>query len=428
MSDERGLDEFMPPWSILIRLLCCCRRRFGSHLVKLCPKLGTFLLVYRQVYRPWKKYIHDPPPDELIGQVRYAIAQKYFDRGATGIDGKETAHEAKYHTNEGRPSVIVTDFVNYAELVKTIVETSLDGVHKRNKEEVILCFTSLRLSLHDWFNFDRGLYSDSKWSDDYLKKIEGWSKGQDIIVARHLLCASDEGLAQACGIKGRTKEVLKQELNSWIWRPLRDGTPHLKPICKSSRKDLAQEIKNKAPEKPEKEEKELLEISKFIEERYNEPNMAFVIVDNIDTKLNELELTSGEFQRLGDAFSSIYQTELKNSKGRLLTYGVAKSDQTQYPGIYYIPHDQNQRPIATDFFLVCAVKKANFEEVENPYQIFKILDPEPLFCLEGQDRAKAVHLTLLDAGKNEKCLEGILDYCQKLLSQNEKNKDLFSNA
>ena len=458
MSDESNLDEFM--LIRFLRYLCLLCPRFKSYLVKQFPKLGTFLLVYRQIYRPWKKYIHNLSPDEPIGQVRYEdelirqvryeIAKKYFDREANGIDGKEKAHKAEDHIDE---TVIITDFINYAELVKTIVEksldgvrkrnkekASLDGVRKRNKEKAILCFTSLRFSLHDWFNFDRGLYSDSKWYKEYLEKIGEWSNHQnhqDIIVARHLLCAHDEKLAQACGIKGRTKEVLKQELQSWIWRPFDgQGKARLKPIHKSSgcdsRNSLAGDIDREAQrdDLSIEERDELLKISKFIKERYNEPKKAFVIVDNTGTELDEFDFETGKFQRLSHAFSSTYQTELRNVKGHFLTYGVANlADDPDYSGTYYMPHDEkNQRPIATDFFLVCTVEKAKLDKVKNPYQIFEILRPEPLVCLEGRDLAKAVHLTLLDAGKNKRCLNIILSYCEKLLLDNKENEDLFSNA
>lgn len=416
-----------------------CRRQ----AVNLWRRLKTFWLVYWQVHRPWNKYIHGPTRDELIGRVRYAIARKYFDQEATEINGEGTAHEARYCTNGECPSVIVTDFVNYAELVKTIVHTSLTGVRQRKKGEAILCFTSLRLSLHDWFNFDRGLYSDSEWSDDYLKEIERWSKNsRDLIVARHLLCASDEDLAQACGIKGRTKDALSHELQSWIWRPRgEDGKTHLEPILRYQEQGhyrtlLVQEIKEKAEKLSEEDEEQrtrrdkLLRISQSIKERYNEHNMAFVIVENSDGLLDDLDpliFDCGEFQLLGDAFSSGYQTKLQNCEKRLLTYGVALSDEKACPGSFYAPSDPKQRPIATDFFLVCTVEEADLEKVTAPYSLFETLDPKPLICLEGQDRAKAVHLALLDAGKNERYLEDLLGYCRLLLSQNAQNEDLFSN-
>ena len=447
LDESAGLLMF----SFLRKICMFLWPKFRRQAVNLWLRLKTPWLVCCQVYRPWNKYIHGRACDELIGRVRYAIAQKYFDQEATEINGEGTAHEARYCTNGECPSVIVTDFVNYAELVKTVVHTCLNGIRQRKKGEAILCFTSLRLSLHEWFNFDRGLYSDLKWSN-YLKEIEGWSKNsRDLIVARHLLCApdKDEKLAQACGIEGRTQDALSHELKSWIWRPRRDedGKTQLEAIHKYQRQGhcrvrLVEEIKKEANKLSEEDEEQntrrekLFNIADFIEDRYNNHNMAFVIVDNKNGMLDDLELPlnldCGEFQLLRDAFSSEYQTELQSCEKSLLTYGVLRAINDACPERYYAPSSQKKRPIATDFFLVCTVAKADLGKVTDEYSLFETLDPKPLVCLEGKDRAKAVHLTLLDASKNERYMEELLEYCRDLLSQNAKKnagkKNLFGDA
>lgn len=422
-----------------------CKRKLDNLIIHR-PK--TFWLIHKNVHLPWNKYLYGPSHNDLIQRIRYAIAQKYFDQEAAEISGKGTLSEAECYTNGEWecPSVIVTDFINYAELVKTIVHASLKGIRERKQNEALLCFTSLRLSLFEWFNFDRGLYSDSKWSKNYLDQIDSWSENTqgDLVIARHLLCTpnGDIDTAKKCGIEERTEEILEMEINSWIWRTKQDnGSMALSPLPISSRhtfnrKQLVQKIKDKARLTDPSISNRLIAIAEYIEDEYNEDKEAFVIIPSgeIPNKGNliegidpsDLEFEDGMFQVLGKAFSSTYQTKLTNCSRTLLTYGYAKSHKLDFPEDYYAPNKPDKRPpIATDFFCIFTTRIEDLEKVNNPYDIFSTLKPKPLVCLEGQDRAKAVHLALLDSDKNENCMNYLFDYILYLLNTNRANRELF---
>nr|VFJ47956.1 MAG: hypothetical protein BECKDK2373B_GA0170837_101925 [Candidatus Kentron sp. DK] len=391
----------------------------------------------RCLFKHWKKYIfYNGVKDKHIQSIRKAIARTYFPEEVKDISGK--ADRASKHREKGsseekvegcqgteileedRP-LLVSNFVNYARMVNAIIDESRKE-YPPKEEYTIFCFTTLSASLFQWFNFEGGYYTRKGW-DDYLEDLFGFSKDKNIVLSRCLLLRPEgdapEGFERSIkkvernekldGLEiheKRTVEVLREEVNSWIWLPQIQGDYR---FCYLLKNETAVGAAGLALPRFRDS---ILErcgfsnnnICEFLREKYSSAQPAYWILPEGLLLNSEWNNEYGRFDRLGRQFCDRYHTKGNDGAFNFSFYSVVEKWEETFKDGYATDGSINEPRLPNDFFYIAAIKgKAAGErlrEAESGTEVAGILrnNSEDIFCLGGSmdDNLRTIHLHLLD--------------------------------
>jgi hypothetical protein len=115
---------------------------------------------YQNLVNLWAEYVTQGP-DPLVWRIRTALAREYVAQEKDDLSGEAdivrrlwTDEKRKELNPEGRP-LIITSFIRYSKLVKSMVQAVQESKERSNA--TILCVTTLSMPLGKWLNFDEKL-------------------------------------------------------------------------------------------------------------------------------------------------------------------------------------------------------------------------------------------------------------------------------
>jgi len=360
----------------------------------------------------WLRYVIGGK-NRRVWRFRSAIQKEYFEEEKLDVTGQADLHsrgfdleelQQKGEKREGRP-LIVTNFVRYSKLVRATVEAAR-GVRSRKESQMVLCVTTLNMTLNQWFNFnvtERCIHP--RWVE-YLDYLETrLVPREDVGIARILLVHKSGEPPKDKRIQLRSFEDLKNEVKSFIWlskvldKKTGEYEDCLLPLTKHQRQALIGKLKagnpGKATQIADLESKMVSDyLSYFIL-----PSASFSTPPTIDHE--------GKFGQVGEEFINRFHS-FRESTNHHAYY--AHVDWKRYQ----VERKRDTAQLPHDFFYVGLVDKDRGTG-KLPIQL-KDAAIDGLFCLAARpdEKLNMVYLHLLDPDATPKHFKHIENYVNEL--------------
>nr|VFJ77332.1 MAG: hypothetical protein BECKFW1821C_GA0114237_11215 [Candidatus Kentron sp. FW] len=432
MSNTVRVSVFVVAFLILSAILL--RRKIKTFFLILTLRREVLCLL-----KHWRRYLSGEVKDERIRSIRKAIASTYFleeIRDISGVSDRVANHKAKEDPKDGfdwesrcptksefpeeedRP-LIVSNFVNYARMVKAIIN-KVKEEYPPKKGYTIFCFTTLSASLFQWFNFDGGFYTRKEW-DDYLNDLlELTSKDRNIVLSRCLLlrpkedtpkdfersiekARRNEEIDRIEIHEKRSVDVLKEEVNSWIWLPHIKGDNRFFCMVKNN---MVADAENLVPSRCRDEALGKCEfpnnIRVFLEKKYGDIQPAYWLLPEGMLLNSGWKKEWGDFYRLGRKFCDLFHT--RGERINFSFYSVLKGWDETFRDVYAMDGSISKPRLPNDFFYVAAVRDEiageKLRKAGSGGEVAEVLreSSQDIFCLGGSmdDNLRTIHLRLLD--------------------------------
>jgi hypothetical protein len=289
---------------------------------------------------------------------------------------------------EGRP-LIFTSFVRYSALVKAMVNTAL-AEQNTNENSIVICITTLSMSLQKWLNFDDKAQSVHTEWEGYLAFLRSELRTlPNVVLTRILLVKEPHRVNNRVNL--RSIPELDEELRNWVWLT-KKGPDYsefaaanvLEPLAAEKKLRILTEMKEHYT--PQSQEyRSIAEIR-----AQTSPNRySYLILPRTQFPNCPTNMDGGEFVELGTAFISTYHT--KQEDGNYHSYYSVVEPSA------YVPDPQtDDPPFPLDLFYVAKVRLPNGQPIRT-HDLGR-LPREPLFCLAARpdEELHMVYLYLLD--------------------------------